>query len=205
LTVVRDKETRERLTTAFKLVSEGSNLNGEKVRQAANQIRKRFVRTNSAYGGVMLKAKRADLESEIEKLRALLEEHKQLVRQRFAKEVNKSVEELVQAFWRAVQKSPPNDLMAQIATQKPTAGEAKTYLTEKLKLVFPDVEKLCERMKVVFVTKDVTWETLNSPNFVDWLAKQFPVNSELKKPFEEYQAARARLDMKAKTPKALAQ
>jgi hypothetical protein len=57
-------------------------------------------------------------------------------------------------------------------------------------------------MRVVFITKDVTWETLNSPHFVDWLTKQFRVNAELKKPFEEYQAARQRLDMATKMPKA---
>jgi hypothetical protein len=39
---------------------------------------------------------------------------------------------------------------------------------------------------------------------VDWLAKQFPANSDLKEPFEEYRAARQRLDMKAKMPKAFA-
>jgi hypothetical protein len=142
LAVVRDKDTRERLTAAFKLVSEGSRLTGEKIRKAADGIRKRFIRTNSTYGGVMLKAKRADLECEIEKLRVLLEEHKQIVRERFAKEVYKSVKELVQAFWRAVQTSPPNDLVAQIATQKPTTEQAKAYLSEKLGRVFPDVKKL---------------------------------------------------------------
>jgi len=81
--------------------------------------------------------------------------------------------------------------------------EAKSYLAATLDHVFPDVEKVCAGMKVTFVTKDVTWETLNSPNFVKWLSKQFPVNKELKKPFEEYRAARQRLDAAAKMPKGL--
>ncbi len=201
LTVVRHKETRDRLTAAFKVVSDESKISGEKIRKAANDIRKQFIRANSTYGGVILKAKRAALESEIDKLKAQLEEHKEIVRDRFIKEAEKSKKELVQAFWRAVRASPPPDLQVQISGPKPTMDEAKSYLAATLDHVFPGVEKLCAGMKVTFVTKDVTWETLNSPNFVEWLSKQFPVNKELKKPFEEYRAARQRLDAAAKIRK----
>lgn len=193
LTVVRDQETRDRLIAAFKMVSEGSKISGGKIRKAANDIRKRFIKTNSTYGGVILKAKRSALEAEINKLKAQLEKHKEIVRDRYIKETQKSKKELVQAFWRAVRSSPPADLLAQISTPKPSMDEAKEYLAAKLDQVFPDVTKICDGMRVTFITKDVTWETLNSPHFVDWISKQFPVNKELKKPFEEYRAARQRL------------
>lgn len=201
LTVVRDKATRDRLTAAFKMVSEGSKISGDNIRKAANEIRKRYIRTMSIYGGVILKTKRTQLEAEVDSLGTQLENHKSAVRGKFLKEAEKSKKELVQAFWRAVRASPPDDLLAQIANEKPTMDEAKAYLAAKLDQVFPDVEKLCEGMKVAFVTKDVTWETLNSPNFIDWLAKQFPANRELKKPFEEFRAARQRLDVASKMPR----
>ena len=71
--------------------------------------------------------------------------------------------------------------------------EAKEYLAGMLDEAFPHVDKICDSMKINFITMDVTWETLNSQNFVDWLSKQFPVNKELKKPFDEYRAARQRI------------
>jgi hypothetical protein len=71
LTVVRDRETRDRLTAAFKMVSDDSKISGEKIRTAATAIRKRFIRTNSSYGGVILKTKRRELELEIAKLSRL--------------------------------------------------------------------------------------------------------------------------------------
>jgi cell division septation protein DedD len=192
LTAVRDKETRDRLTAAFKMISEGSKISGENIRAKANDIRKRYIRTNSTYGGVVLKAKSAALEKEIEDLRRELDAHKVNVRQRFLKEADKSKKELVQAFWRAVRASPPPDLQAQISADKPTMEEAKAYLEETLERAFPDVEEVCGEMKVKYLTKDVTWNTLNDSEFVDWLAKEFRVNKDLKKPFEEYRAARQR-------------
>jgi hypothetical protein len=197
LTLVRDKKTRDRLTAAFKMVSDGSKISGKKIRKAADDIRKRFIRTNSTFGGVILKAKRAQLEAAVDELRAELEKHKEIVRDRFKKEAERSKKELVQAFWRAVRASPPDDLLAQISGPKPTTEEAKTYLAAKLDREFPNVEKLCKDMAVTFITKDVTWETLNSPNFVEWLSSQFRVNKDLRKPFEEYRAARQRFDAAA--------
>jgi len=72
LTVVRDKATRDRLTAAFKMVSEGSKISGDKIRRAANDIRKRYIRTISTYGGVILKTKRTQLEIEVDSLRTQL-------------------------------------------------------------------------------------------------------------------------------------
>jgi hypothetical protein len=130
-----------------------------------------------------------------------VETHKNIVRDRFIKEAEKSKKELVQAFWRAVRASPPDNLLAQISSAKPSMEEAKAYLAAKLDQAFPDVESLCDAMKVTFIPKDVTWETLNSPNFVDWLSQQFSINKEMKKPFEEYRAARQRLNVISKIPK----
>ena len=190
MTTIKDRETRDRLTTAFKMVSENSRLSGDTLRAEASAIRKKFIRVNPTYGGVILKAKREELEADILKLKASLERHKKAVRDRFLKEAAKSKSELVMALWRNVRAQPPADLLIQISNTKPTMDEAKAYLTAKLDDVFPDAEKVCEGMKVDFVTKDVTWETLNSPNFVEWLSKQFPANAALKKPFEEFRAAR---------------
>ena len=49
---------------------------------------------------------------------------------------------------------------------------------------------MAEDMRVTRVVKDVTWNTLNEPGFIDWLKKQFPLRKDLQQPFELYYAAR---------------
>jgi hypothetical protein len=198
LTAVKDQKTRDRLTAAFKMVADGSRIAGDGVRQKANEIRRTFIKSHPIYGGICLKSKRAALEAEVEALKIEIEKYKGEVRKKFSKEVERSKAELVMAFWRAIRNAPPQQLMFQIEGDKPTTEEAKAYLALLLDEAFPDVEQVCEGMTVSFVSKDVTWQTLNDQAFVDWLRKQFPLNKNLNRPFEEYKAARQRLDAMAK-------
>jgi hypothetical protein len=41
--------------------------------------------------------------------------------------------------------------------------------------------------------KDITWNTLNEPGFIEWLKEQFPLRKDLQEPFEQYRAAREAL------------
>ena len=55
-------------------------------------------------------------------------------------------------------------------------------------------------MRVSRVVKDVSWNTLNEPGFVDWLKNKFPHRKDLQQPFELYHAAREKLkSMPSKT------
>jgi hypothetical protein len=76
------------------------------------------------------------------------------------------------------------------ASAKPTSEEAKDYLGHILSEAFPQAKEVIEAMRVVRVVKDVTWNTLNEPGFVDWLKKQFPMRKDFQQPFEMYRAAR---------------
>ena len=153
-----------------------------------------------ARGSVLARLMAVPPRERVKELEAELEKHKEAVRRQFARESEKSKKDLVQAFWRAVRTNPPSDLQAQMAGDKPTAEEAKEYLKYRLDRAFPDVDEVCDAMKVSFVTKDVTWDTLNDRTFVDWWQSQFPVNKELRKPFEEYRAAKQRTDMALRVP-----
>ncbi len=189
LTIIKDEKTRARVSAAFRIVSD-DRLGGDWIRATAHNIRRRLIPTHPKYGGVSLKAKRKMLDEEVAKLDKALAKHKETVRQTLGKEIEKSKQELVSAFWEAVRNSPPPELLAQIAGDEPTDDEAKVYLKQLLDRDFPDAERVCEAMKVSIVTKDVTWETLNDEKFVEWLERQFPLNRDLKRPFEEYKAAR---------------
>ena len=108
------------------------------------------------------------------------------------RDVRKSIGDLVQAFWRDIARSPPQDLADQGIT-KPTTEQAKNYLRGKLIAAFPKTQDLADEMKVTTVVKDITWNTLNDRDFVDWLRKQWPQRTDLEQPFEQYRVARERM------------
>jgi hypothetical protein len=88
---------RDRITAAFKLVANDSKVSGDKIREKANAIRKRFISHHPIYGGVILKSNRAGLEAEIVELEKLVEIQKNTVLKRFGDDARKSIEEFVKA------------------------------------------------------------------------------------------------------------
>lgn len=174
------------------MVAEKSAVSGAHIAKHAADIRGRYFKHHPKYGSVFLKAKSAALAADIALLAAQIELHRERVRERFAREAEKSKSALVLAFWRAVQRNPPDDLLAQLPTMKPSMEEAKAYLAQLLDNAFPQVDKVCQGMSVRFVPKDLTWETLNEPGFVEWLGKQYLANCGLQKPFDLFRAAQAR-------------
>ena len=171
-------------------------MSGDKIREKAAAIRKQFIRHHHTYGGIVLKSYRATLEAEIAQLEKLIEAHKKTVLDRFDQDEKKSIEELVKAFWRDIVRSPPEDLADQIGGRKPTTQEAKDYLRHILVAAFPTAVEVAEGMRISRIVKDVSWNTLNEPGFVDWLKNQFPHRKDLQQPFELYHAAREKLKSK---------
>lgn len=193
LASIRDKATRERITTAFKLVSSESKVVGSAIGTKAAEIRKRFIPHHPTYGGVILKTSRVRLEAEIAKLEQLIEAHKQTVLKHFDRDAKKSIDALVKAFWRDIARSPPPELIDQ-GIDQPTTEQAKSYLRRILEAAFPKAADVVRGMRVAPVVKDITWNTLNEPGFVDWLRKQWRDRQDLNQPFELYRAARQAMD-----------
>jgi hypothetical protein len=192
LSSIRDRRTRERMKTTFKLVPEDSSISGDQIKAAADDIRERYLLHHKVYGSIMLKAKRDAFEKEVAELRKRVEAYKDEIRKVYNKERERSKAALVQACWRALSKEPPKSLLARIVGQKPTMEEAKAYVEDEIDKVLPTIDDVCEGMSVSLVIKDVTWETLNNLEFVEWLKEKYKHAKELKQPFESYTAARGR-------------
>ena len=122
----------------------------------------------------------------------VVEAYKNEIRKVYNKERERSKAALVQACWRALSKEPPKSLLARIVGEKPTMEEAKAYAEDKIDNVLPTIDEVCEGMSVSLVIKDVTWETLNNGEFVEWLKQKYKHAKELREPFESYTAARGR-------------
>jgi hypothetical protein len=191
LSSIRDKRTRARMKTTFKLVPENSSISGDQIKAAANDIRERYLVHHKIYGSVMLKAKRDAFEKEIAGLMKRIDAYKDEIRKVYNKERDRSKAALVQACWRALSKEPPKSLLARVVGEKPTMEEAKAYVEDKIDEVLPTIDDVCDGC-VSSVIKDVTWETLNNGEFVEWLKEKYKHAKELKEPFESYTAARGR-------------
>jgi hypothetical protein len=192
LSSIRDKRTRARMKTTFKLVPEDSKISGDQIKRAADDIRERYLVHHKIYGSVMLKAKRAAFEKEVTELRKQIEVYKEEIRKVYDKERERSKAALVLACWRPLSKEPPKSLLARILGEKPTMEEAKAYLEDEIEKALPTIDDVCEGMSVTLVIKDVTWETLNNTDFVGWLKQKYKHAKELKEPFDSYTAAKAR-------------
>jgi hypothetical protein len=192
LNSIRDRRTRARMNTTFKLVPDDSQISGDQIKAAADDIRDRYLVRHKVYGSLMLKAKRVAFEKEVNELRMSIEAYKDEIRKVYNKERCRSMTALVQACWRPLNKEPPKSLLARIVGEKPTMDEVKIYLQDEIDKALPTIEDVCEGLNISLVIKDVTWEMLNNQEFVDWLKEKYKHAKELQQPFESYSAARGR-------------
>jgi hypothetical protein len=149
LSSIRDKRTRERMKTTFKLVPENSSISGDQIKAAADDIRERYLLHHKVYGSVMLKVKRDAFEKEVAELRKRVEAYKDEIRKIYNKERERSKAALVQACWRALSKESPKGLLARVVGEKPTMEEAKAYVEDEIDEVLPTIDDVCDGMTSV--------------------------------------------------------
>jgi hypothetical protein len=84
--------------------------------------------------------------------------------------------------------NPPDAMLGQLLSPKPTEEDARLWLDAELGRVFPKAEALILKMQLDVRYKDVTFETLNSKDFLNSLKDAFPrVNWD--KAYSEFRAA----------------
>jgi hypothetical protein len=85
---------------------------------------------------------------------------------------------------------PPDELIGQLVSPKPSKEEIRRWLDDQLDRVFPKSEDLIADMRLDVQFRDVTYETLNEPGFGEALRNAYPhVNWD--KPDNEFKAAQA--------------
>ena len=87
-----------------------------------------------------------------------------------------------------VVETPPDALLGQLLSGKPSKNEARQWLNAELDRVFPDAVALVQEMKLEERFKDVTFETLNRADFLDSVKDAFP-SVDWDKAYEEFRAA----------------
>lgn len=189
---LRDDATAKRLMTTFKLVSGDSKVAKEaaKLDASVRELREKYTRSlGDGLGSVILRSKREALAKEVDGIRKDIDVFRDKVIERLDKELESSRRKLVDGLLPAVRNSTPPALEAQVSG-KPTVAVLKRYLDDELKRVFPSAESLVSDMRLEWVPKGVTYETLSDLNFQVRVRAAFPYEN-WDKPFREFEAAPA--------------
>lgn len=189
---LRDDATAKRLLTTFKLVSDESKVAKEaaEVDQRVRALRERYTRSlGDGLGSVILRSKRQAFAAEVKSIREAIEKFQAKVLERLEKELSESRKKLVEGLLPAVKKSTPPALQAQVSG-KPTVEVLRRYLDDELARVFPTAQSLIGEMKLEWVPKGVTYETLSNSEFQERVRAAFPYEN-WDKPFREFEAVPA--------------
>lgn len=182
---------KDRLRTTFDLIERDSKLSSKGVEDELRVIRDNFTRSlGKPWGRVMLRTMREILDARVILLHTKLEKHKASVQEKLAAHIKKSRQEVVEYYSPIVAKNPPDELVGQLLSPKPSKEEIRMWLDFQLDRVFPKSEALIADMRLDVQFRDVTYETLNEPGFGEALRNAYPhVNWD--KPYNEFKAAQA--------------
>jgi hypothetical protein len=166
---------QSRFNTTFDLIEREGSLSSRHIEEALNEIRKNFTPSlGKDHGRVLLKAQKPLFEKRLAELRAMLEAFQAEVKAKLQKSLDASREEIIAYYAPRVRANPPDKFRGQLLTREPTDDDARRWLSQQLDDVFPTAVELIKKMELEQTYKDVTFETLNKPNFLSLLRDAFP-------------------------------
>jgi hypothetical protein len=181
------KDLEGKLRTTFQLIGKSNELTSEKLDKELDEIRKNFTRTIGKQERVILKSARPTFDARIEAFKTKLEAHKAAVKSNLEQELKKSREEVVEYYLPLARSNPPDALVGQSLFSNPDDAEIRSWLNRELGRTFPTADSLINEMKFDVRFKDVTFETLNRPDFIDSLKDAYPTTP-WEKAYKEFQA-----------------
>jgi hypothetical protein len=197
--IAPNADMTSRLRTTFDLIEKSSDVSSKALEEELNTIRESFTRSlGKPFGRVLLRSARPLFDKRIEEFREQLADHKESVKKSLAKHLEHSRKQLVEYFLPLVERTPPDVLLGQITTPKPTKEQIGAWLDDEISSVFPKPSDLITDMTLDVQFRDVTYETLKEGGFSEKLWEAYP-RVDWDKPFTEFNAARARDSAKTGT------
>lgn len=183
------QDFENRLHITFDLIEKGSKLSSKPLADALNEIRKDFTPSlGKDHGRVVSKAAKPLLATKLVEFRSKLEAHQLAVKADLQGHLDASKQQIIDYYLPSVVAAPPDALLGQLMTAKPSNEDAKRWLKFELDRVFPKAESLIQEMKLEERYKDVTFETLNREDFLESVKEAFP-NVDWEKAYKEFKAA----------------
>lgn len=178
-----------RLQTTFDLIEKDDQFSSKKLDGELNEIRKNFTPSlGKDHGRVVLKSAKPVLIQRIEALRQKLQDHQAKVEAELQKRLDQSREQVVEYYMPRACQNPPDKLIGQSLLGKPTDDDIRDWLINELDKAFPKASALVGKMILDERYKDVTFETLNRPDFLESVKEAYPIVN-WEKAYEEFRAA----------------
>lgn len=182
------KEIEGRLRTTFELIEKGGKLSSKPLEDSLNEIRKNFTPSlGKDHGRVVLKAAKPHLVRCPNEFCERLAWHQAEVEQELQQHLDASREQIVDYYAPRVLQNPPDALLGGLIG-KPTEEDARRWLDYELDRIFPDADSLIRDMRLEVSFKDVTYETLNRPDFLASVKEAFP-KIDWDRPYNDFKAA----------------
>lgn len=176
-----------KLKTTFDLIEKGSSLSSKALDDELNEIRKNFTPSlGKDHGRVVLKSAKIRLLERLAELRKKLEAHQQRVETELSGKIEESMKQVVEHYLPLARANPPDALVGSLF--QVADADIRAWIEDELSAAFPKASDLIRRMVLDDRYKDVTFETLNRPDFLDAVKDVFPrINWE--KAYNEFKAA----------------
>jgi hypothetical protein len=193
--LAQDEKARERLHASFDLigkadlvvkVSERKTLSEDSLRKTKAAIIKKFLTSLTGYGAVVLRANKEKLQVAVNDLQADITAFQSEVKTQLQKHINTNRDAVVAALMPGVLKNPP-DHFTKIHGPKPPEAALRKWLADEIALAFGAAEDVTGEMKLSLVFKDVAYESLIDPRFLEIARNAMPGLGFL---HEEYDAAK---------------
>jgi hypothetical protein len=183
------KEIEGRLRTTFDLIEKSSSLTSGELESDLKRIRNDFTGSlGEDHGRVMLKCAKVKMLERLSTLRKNLDEHARNVASELQSQLDETKAQIVAYYLTLVMKQLPDAMYGPSGLNQPRESAARIWRREELARVFPTAESLVGAMQLKVRFKDITYETLKAPGFLDKIKTLFPF-VDWKKAHEEFRAA----------------
>lgn len=183
------KDLEGRLRTTFDLIGKQSSLSSKALEDDLNEIRKNLTPSlGKSHGRVVLKNAKPHLELRLEELKKKLVDHQKKVEVELQAALDRSRQEVVDYYLPLAKKNPPDAVIGQSLTPVISDELLQQWLSQRLERVFPTARGMIQQMTLEVHFKDVTFETLNRPDFLESVKVAFP-SIDWDKAYDEFRAA----------------
>jgi hypothetical protein len=182
-----DEETQKLLHSTFKLVRDDSKISGAQIFERKRTISGKYLFSLKGYGTVCLRANKEAFLTEVEALKKEITQFQKRIEQQLQSEMDHNRGRLVKALLPAVYENPPQRWIKFLGP-RPKKSVLREHLVRELEESFGSAQDLIKEMNATVIFKDVTYESLNDPNFIGVARKAIP---DMKALHEEHFAAEA--------------
>lgn len=177
----------DKFTTTFNLFEVDSELSSVGLNEELDEIRRTFIRVlPGRQGSVVLKRSKPLLQERLDLLRARLAVFQQAVEARLDEMLERSKKQLVEYYMPLAEANPPE--LLKMSLFQIEYADIRKWVEGEIESAFPRAESIIQKMALEVIFKDVTFETLNRPEFLATVKEAFP-NVDWDKPYNDFKAA----------------